>query len=169
MQNNSDGMGENKHYKDIVKMVTQLCVRPSPQSWKFLHGACSHTASSCLNDICCSGNALMWEIKVVCSMWQIIRHANQEEAAVESLITVRVPHKGTSPAHTALPPASCSPRIPRQTDGPEAETLKQWEERRVWGGLGGMASCGPAQGVGQLYVDLGGVVGGLLLFIFGFH
>lgn len=54
----------------------------------------------------------MWEIAVVCSMWQIIRHANQAEAAVESLIMVRVPHKGTSPPHTdppGAPPDSGSP------------------------------------------------------------
>lgn len=71
---------------------------------------------------------------MVCSMWQIIRHANQAEAAVESLIMVRVPHKGTSPPprappdsgsppppFTSTPILPCCPCTPRQTDGPEAE------------------------------------------------
>lgn len=79
----------------------------------------------------------MWEIAMVCSMWQIIRHANQVEAAVESLIMVWGPHKGTSSSCTTsphleplrlmhpLPPPpnppkfSCCPCTPRQTDGPE--------------------------------------------------
>lgn len=70
---------------------------------------------------------------VLCSMWQMIRHANQAEAAVESLIIVPVPHKGpstpyTDPPQSILPPSHpppflFSPRIPRQTDGPEAEAL----------------------------------------------
>lgn len=68
---------------------------------------------------------------VLRSMWQMIRHANQEEAAVESLIIVPVPHKGTSPPCTDPPKASfplhIHPHSPsariypdRQTDGPEA-------------------------------------------------
>lgn len=111
--------------------------KKSSKRTRVLHAACSPTRSSSLNDVCCSGNALMWEIAVVCSMWQIIRHANQVEAAVESLIMVWVPHKGTSP-HRADPPGAppvsgslpllyihppfcCCPCAPRQTDGPEAE------------------------------------------------
>lgn len=129
-----------------------------------LRGACSPTLSSSLNDVCCSGNALMWEIAVVCSMWQIIRHANQVEAAVESLIMVWVPHKGTSPHRTDPPgappdsgslpllhihphsPAALVP--PRQTDGPEAEALRReeslgrigwygWFWHLGWSGFGG--------------------------------
>lgn len=69
------------------------------------------------------------------SMWQMIRHANQEEAAVESLIIVPVSHKGTSPPCTDPPKASfplhIHPHSPsariypdRQTDGPEAGALR---------------------------------------------
>lgn len=110
-----------------MKSASELC------------GACSPTLWSSFNDVCCSANTLMWEIAVVCSMWQIIRHANQVEAAVESLIMVPVPHKGTSPPcttptdplqthatptpHPHQPPFSCCPCTPRQTDGPEAEAL----------------------------------------------
>lgn len=116
-----------------MKLVSELCVKRPSQCSDFLHGACSPTVSSSLNDVCCSGNALMWEIAVVCSMWQIIRHANQAEAAVESLIMVRVSHKGTSPPPRSPsrlsqplppshpPPFSFCPCTTRQTDGPEVE------------------------------------------------
>lgn len=84
----------------------------------------------------------------MCSMWQIIRHANQAEAAVESLIMVWVPHKGTSPHRIDFPQApldSCSlppslpsplfsrcPCSPRQTDGPEAEAGALRREQSLW-------------------------------------
>lgn len=119
--------------------IRAVCKKAFTQCSHFRHGACSPTVSSSLNDVCCSGSALMWEIAVVCSMWQIIRHANQAEAAVESLIMVRVPHKGTfstphrtprspsrlqQPPHPSHPPPfSCCPCTPRQTDGPEAEAV----------------------------------------------
>lgn len=118
--------------------VRSVCLKALTQCSDLLHGACSPIVSCCLNDVCCRGNALMWEIAVVCSMWQIIRHANQAEAAVESLITVRVPHKGTfstphrppqSPSRLQqaptlhIHPHSPAALVPRQTDGPEAEAL----------------------------------------------
>lgn len=68
-----------------------------------------HTLWSTLNDVCCSFHALMCAMAVLCSMWQMIRHANQAEAAVESLIIVLVPHKGPSPACTDPPPKHPSP------------------------------------------------------------
>lgn len=106
--------------------------------------------SCSLNDACCSGGALMWEIAVMFSMWQIIRHANQVEAAVESLITVRVPPQRqlcalcrlplspSRPPPPSLPsslyihhpPFSCCPCSPRQTDGPEAGALRR--EQSLW-------------------------------------
>lgn len=107
---------------------------------------------------------------MVCSMWQIIRHANQAEAAVESLIMVRVPHKGTSPPPRA-PPDSGSPPPPshpppfspaalvppdRQMD--QRQRLNQWEERRVWGRLGGMVGCGTGGGVAMCGFGRGGTV-----------
>lgn len=52
---------------------------------------------------------------MVCSMWQIIRHANQVEAAVQSLIMVPVPHKGTSPPCT-------TPQIPSRLMQPPPPT-----------------------------------------------
>lgn len=86
---------------------------------------------------------------VLCSMWQIIRHANQAEAAVESLIIVPVSHKGPSPPFTdpdpptpqksILPPSHpppflFSPRTDRQTDGPEAEAMGGEFWRISWHG-----------------------------------
>lgn len=131
------------------------------QGWDFLHGACSPAASCSLNDVCCSDNALMWEIVAVCSMWQIIRHANQTEAAVESLIMVRVPHKGTStPTHPLeplqtpaapsfssssssstpppppLPPPAAAALVAPDRQMDQRQNLKQWEEMRRRGELG---------------------------------
>lgn len=155
-------------WKTMLKSVWAACKKKKKkvftQCSDFLHGACSPTVSSSLNDVCCSGNALMWEIAVVCSMWQIIRHANQAEAAVESLIMVWVPYKGTSPPHIdppGAPPDSGSPPlftstphspaalVPPDRQMDQRQRLKQWEEREswVWGGLGGMVGCGTGGGV----------------------
>lgn len=89
-----------------------------------LHSVRTPTVSSSLNDVCCSDNALMWEIAVLCSMWQIIRHANQQ-AAVESLITVRFPPQRHFSApyrpHHHLPsPPDCSSLLPPTTPSPSA-------------------------------------------------
>lgn len=160
----------------MVEPVSELCVKRPLHCWDFLHGACSPTVSSSLNDVCCSGNALMWEIVVVCSMWQIIRHANQAEAAVESLIMVRVPHKGTSPPPRA-PPDSGSPPPPLHIH-PHSPLLPlypqtdRWTRGRGWisGRRGEFGEdwvvwLVVAPGVEWLCVDLGGGA----LFIFGFH
>lgn len=73
----------------------------------------------------------MWETAAACSMWQI-RHANQQ-AAVESLITARIPHKGTSPPYAEPPEPLQTQASPpflllalhpkKKTDGPEAEAV----------------------------------------------
>lgn len=137
-------------WKTMLKSVWAACKKKKKkvftQCSDFLHGACSPTVSSSLNDVCCSGNALMWEIAVVCSMWQIIRHANQAEAAVESLIMVWVPYKGTSPPHIdppGAPPDSGSPPlftstphspaalVPPDRQMDQRQRLKQWEEREL--------------------------------------
>lgn len=133
----------------------------------FLHGACSPTVSSSLNDVCCSDNALMWEIAVVCSMWQIIRHANQVKAAVESLIMVWVPHK--APLHPSDPPWSpsrlqaplpfTSTPIPLVLLYPQTD---RWTRGRGWSrgrrgefGEDFVVWLAVALGVERLYVDLG--------------
>lgn len=152
--------------------IRAVCKKAFTQCSDFLHGACSPTVSFSLNDVCCSGNALMWEIVVVCSMWQIIRHANQAEAAVESLIMVRVPtkaplHPTQTPPESPLqtPPSSTPilllPLYP-QTDRWTRGWSTEWREEfgKDW-----VVQLVVALGVEWLYVDLGG---GLQL-IFGFH
>lgn len=124
-----------------------------------LHGVCPPPSLSCsLNDACCSGGALMWEIAVMFSMWQIIRHANQVEAAVESLITVRVPPQRQLCALCRLPlspsrPPPSLPCLPRCTSttphSPAAlvapdrqmdQRLEHWDVSRVCGELGTVAA-----------------------------
>lgn len=116
----------------LVLMAVFHVVAQAGSRNKILNGECESKATlgqpphppslSCsLNDACCSGKGLMWEIAVMFSMWQIIRHANQVEAAVESLITVRVPPQRQlstlcrlplSPSRPSSPPAPPSPSHP---------------------------------------------------------
>ena len=139
----------------------------------FLHGACSPTVSFSLNDVCCSGNALMWEIAVVCSMWQIIRHANQAEAAVESLIMVRVPpqrHLSTpcrpprSPSRLRQPPPPILllplyPQTDRWTRGRGRSSGRKGQFGEDW-----LVWLLVAPGVESLYVAFVGVEGGSVYF-----
>lgn len=94
-------------------------------------------------------------------MLQIIRHANQAQAAVESLIMVRVPHKGTSPSD---PPRSSptlhmhphSPSAPdRQMEQAAAQPVGQ---RRVRGGQGARSGGSAGGGVAICGFGLGGTV-----------
>lgn len=121
------------------------------------------TLSCSLNDACRSGSALMWEIAVMFSMWQIIRHANQVEAAVESLIMVRVPPQRqlaalcrlplspsrptqpTTPPPPLLflpavhPPPPHSPAALAAPDRQMDQRLEHWDVSRVCGELGTVA------------------------------
>lgn len=116
-----------------VKSAVRKWVGKSHQQSFMVAAPPRHTLWSTLNDVCCSFHTLMWKLAVLCSMWQMIRHANQAEAAVESLIIVPVPHKGPSPPLSTLHRTFTSTPIPlqpsySQTDRQMGQRLKHWEE-----------------------------------------